>query len=108
MTTYLRPTAFVDAPFGFDGQVARLAGGLLWFSALEWIEDDGGARRVELVPVAGIEDRLARSPEAAAIWTRLTSPRPALRLGERVVRLDQPQVAGILNVTRQLFRWRCA
>jgi dihydropteroate synthase len=44
MTTYLRPTAFVDAPFGLDGQVARLAGGLLWFSAVEWIETQAGRR----------------------------------------------------------------
>ena len=32
---YLRPTAFVDAPFGHDGKVARLAGGMLWFGAVE-------------------------------------------------------------------------
>ena len=35
MTTrsLLRPTAFVDSPFGHDGKVARLAGGLNWFAA---------------------------------------------------------------------------
>ncbi len=104
MTTYLRPTGFVDAPFGFDGQVARLAGGMLWFSAVEWVETEG-ARRVsaELVPVAGIEARLAGSVQASAIWARLTSARAPLTLGERVVRLDQPQVVGILNVTPDSF-----
>ena len=104
MTTYLRPTGFVDAPFGHDGQVARLAGGMLWFSAVEWIETDV-ARRVsaELVPVAGLEARLAGSAEASAIWARLTSVRAPLTLGERVVRLDQPQVVGILNVTPDSF-----
>lgn len=103
MTIYLRPTGFVDAPFGLDGQVARLAGGLLWFSAVEWIEEEDGRRRVQLVPVASIEDRLARSPNAATIWSRLTTPRAPLRLGERVVRFDQPQVVGILNVTPDSF-----
>ena len=104
MTTYLRPTAFVDAPFGLDGQVARLAGGLLWFSAVEWIETEAG-RRVSssLVSVAEIDARLARSPEAAATWARLTGSRAPLTLGERVVRLDQPQVVGILNATPDSF-----
>jgi len=54
-----------------------------------------------LVPVQGIEDRL--DDESRAIWARLTSPRPPLQLGERVVRLDQPQVAGIINVTPDSF-----
>ncbi|MBV9883346.1 MAG: dihydropteroate synthase [Sphingomonadaceae bacterium] len=97
MRTYLRPTGFVDAPFGHDGKVARLAGGLQWFGAVELIGPEG----TELVPVQGIEDRL--DDESRAIWARLTSPRPPLQLGERVVRLDQPQVAGIINVTPDSF-----
>jgi len=53
---YLRPTAFVDAPFGRDGQVARLAGGLLWFSAYEVIAVEGGERIAErLVPIERLE-----------------------------------------------------
>ena len=97
---YLRPTAFVDAPFGLDGRVARLAGGLGWFSAVELI----GAGGTELVPVEGLEERLPQLGEAAqAAWANLIAPRPALELGERVVRLDQPQVVGILNVTPDSF-----
>src|SRR6185369_9831185 len=95
--TYLRPTGFVDAPFGHDGKVARLAGGLQWFGAVELIGPDGA----ELVPVAEIESRLDEQGRAA--WGSLTAPRPPLQLGERVVRLDQPQVAGILNVTPDSF-----
>ena len=41
-TLYARPTAFIDAPFGFDGQFARLAGGLQFFAAWEIIATDGG------------------------------------------------------------------
>jgi dihydropteroate synthase len=97
---YLRPTGFVDAPFGHDGKVARLAGGLLWFSAVEIVREDG----VELVPVEGFEARLAGLGEAAqTAWARLTAPRPPLQLGERIVRLDQPQVIGIVNVTPDSF-----
>jgi dihydropteroate synthase len=102
---YLRPTAFVDAPFGHDGKVARLAGGMLWFAAVERVAMDG-ARRVEaeLVPVERIEAMLpGLGAGAERAWRNLTSPRAPLRLGERVVRLDQPQVAGILNVTPDSF-----
>jgi len=94
---YLRPTGFVDAPFGHDGKVARLAGGLTWFGAVERIGPEG----TELLPVEGIEARLGEAE--LAIWARLTAPRPPLRLGERVIRLDQPQVAGIINVTPDSF-----
>jgi len=94
---YLRPTGFVDAPFGHDGKVARLAGGLQWFSAVEMI-GPGGA---ELVPVAGIEARLDEAGHAA--WARLKAMRAPLKLGERMIRLDQPQVVGIVNVTPDSF-----
>jgi dihydropteroate synthase len=102
MRTLLRPTAFVDSPFGHDNKVARLAGGLNWFSAVELLGIDG-SRRVssELVPVDGIGDRF--DEDMGAQWKALTSPRAAFQLGERTVRLDQPQVMGILNVTPDSF-----
>jgi dihydropteroate synthase len=94
---YLRPTAFVDAPFGLDGRVARLAGGMSWFSAVEIVRDDG----MQLVPVDRIEGALDEAGRTA--WRNLTTPRPPLVLGERKVALDQPQVVGILNVTPDSF-----
>ncbi|HEX3424333.1 MAG TPA: dihydropteroate synthase [Sphingomicrobium sp.] len=100
--TLLRPTAFVDSPFGHDGKVARLAGGLSWFAAVELIHVERDKRRsVELVPLEGIEQRF--DDDMAAQWQMLTSTRSALRLGERLVRLDQPQVMGIINVTPDSF-----
>ena len=97
---YLRPTGFVDAPFGHDGKVARLAGGLLWFSAMEIVGPSGA----ELVPLADIKDRLdALGPDAIAAWRNITAPRAPLTVGQRTVRLDQPQVAGIVNVTPDSF-----
>ena len=97
---YLRPTAFVDAPFGFDGQVARLGGGMLWFSAVEVLSRDGPAR---LVPVGSVDALLAEHPSAKPIWQRLIAPRPPLELGKRTLRFDQPAVMGILNVTPDSF-----
>ena len=98
MRTLIRPTGFVDSPFGHDGKVARLAGGLNWFAQVELIHDDG---KRELVPVEGIEARLDEA--MAADWARIISPRAALRLGERTIRLDQPQVMGIVNATPDSF-----
>jgi len=102
MRTLLRPTGFVDSPFGHDGKVARLAGGLNWFASVELIVVEGNERTAsELVPVEGVENRF--DDDMAAQWRALTAPRSALRLGERTVRLDQPQVMGIVNATPDSF-----
>ena len=94
---YLRPVHFVDAPMAYpDGAVARLAGGMQWFAAYEAVE--GGRRRV--VPVA---EAAALGERAAMLHARITAPRAPLQLGERVLRFDQPQVMGILNVTPDSF-----
>ncbi|WP_028970421.1 dihydropteroate synthase [Sphingomonas sp. URHD0057] len=102
MRTLLRPTGFVDSPFGHDGKVARLAGGLSWFAMVELIGIDGNRRvSAELLPVAEIEKRFDNDLERQ--WTTLTSAGAPLSLGERTVRLDQPQVMAILNVTPDSF-----
>jgi dihydropteroate synthase len=105
MRTLLRPTGFVDSPFGHDGKVARLAGGLNWFSAVEAIEWDGSRRvSTELVSVARIFETIDNMPaDTEVAWERLTSARPSLQLGARTIRLDQPQVMGIVNVTPDSF-----
>jgi dihydropteroate synthase len=100
--TLLRPTAFVDSPFGHDGKVARLAGGLNWFSAVELIQVDGNKRvSTELASVERIEGRF--DDDMAAQWKALTATRSPLKLGERTIRLDQPQVMGIVNATPDSF-----
>jgi dihydropteroate synthase len=96
--TLIRPTGFVDAPFGHDGKVARLAGGLNWFASVELIHDGGGR---ELVPVAGIEARF--DERQAADWARIIGSRAPLTLGARTIRIDQPQVMGIVNATPDSF-----
>jgi dihydropteroate synthase len=100
--TLIRPTAFVDAPFGHDGKVARLAGGLNFFAAVELLRIEGNRRvSTDLVPVDNIESRF--DDGLAAQWSSLTAPRQPMQLGDRTVRLDQPQVIGILNVTPDSF-----
>ncbi len=59
-----------------------------------------GSRR-NWSPVEGIESRF--DDDLARQWQALTSPRAPLQLGERTIRLDQPQVMGVLNVTPDSF-----
>ena len=73
-----------------------------WFAAVELLRIDGHKRvNAELVPVEGIEDRF--DDDMAAPWAALTSVRAPLQLDERTVRLDQPQVMGIVNATPDSF-----
>lgn len=100
--TLIRPTGFVDSPFGYDGQVARLAGGLNWFSAVELIAVEGNRRiSTELLPVENIQSRF--DDGMASQWAALIGPRAPLQLGQRTVRLDQPQVMAIVNATPDSF-----
>ncbi|WP_375292723.1 dihydropteroate synthase, partial [Sphingomonas melonis] len=97
MTLHLRPVQFVDTPVTqADGTVARLAGGLQWFAAYEVIEN-GAKRTVPVADIATLGDR------AQTLHAAITAPRPPLVLGDRTLRLDQPLVAGILNVTPDSF-----
>jgi dihydropteroate synthase len=106
---YLRPVAFVDAPFGYDDQAQRLGGGLTWFSAVEVIARIGSQRVTrQLVPV----ERLRSLQETLGpvhrsrfdeLWARLTAVRPPLVLGPRTLRFDAPTVMGILNLTPDSF-----
>jgi dihydropteroate synthase len=94
---HLRPVQFVDTPISHpDGAVARLAGGMQWFAAYELIEGSG-RRTVPVADIGTLGDR------AAALHAAITAPRPPLQLGERTLRLDQPLVAGILNITPDSF-----
>ena len=54
-----------------------------------------------LCPSKGIESRF--DEDMAAQWKALTAARAPLQLGERTVRLDQPQVMGIVNATPDSF-----
>ena len=106
---YLRPEQFVDSPVGRDGEVARIAGGLVWCAAYELIAVADGRRVVQAsVPVSRLPGLIANLPTAQAerlreLANRISAPRAAMTLGERVLRFDQPQVMGILNVTPDSF-----
>jgi len=72
------------------------------------ITRDGEVVQRDLVTPGDINaafERLPESlgPEAEAQWAGLTTAHPPLQLGERTIRLDQPQIMGILNVTPDSF-----
>ncbi len=107
---YLRPIWFADTPVGLeDGACRRLAGGLIWFQAVEarWIGTDGSVGKVQ-VPLPMFDQWQARLPDAlgvraATLMEGFAATRPAVTLGERVLRFDTPQVMGILNMTPDSF-----
>ena len=94
---HLRPVQFVDTPAAHaDVAVARLAGGMQWFAGYE-VLDRGRRHTVPVDEIASLGER------AATLHARVTAPRLAWQLGPRTLRFDQPQVAGILNVTPDSF-----
>jgi dihydropteroate synthase len=102
---YCQPACFVDRPHGLDGRVARIGDGMLWFAAwLIAVRDGTGKAREALVPVEAMADWIAALPDALAERAALqvaavSAPRPTLDLKGRTVRLAEPQIFGILNMT---------
>jgi dihydropteroate synthase len=106
---YLRPIAFADSPQSEEGEAVRLAGGMVYASRFALIVREGG--RVvsrERFAVADAAEALAKLPDDLAAqgeeqWGNLRLAHPPLPCGARTIRLDQPQVMGILNLTPDSF-----
>lgn len=105
MTCYLRPIALCESPQSEEGEALRLAGGLVYASRFALIERKDGkvvSRRRYSVPE--LRDALPGLPDdVRAQWDNLQRKHPPLQCGARTIRLDQPQVMGILNVTPDSF-----
>ena len=102
---YLRPIALADSPQSEEGEALRLAGGLVYASRFALIERQGGkvsARtRYSLPELRAVLPGLP--PAVQAQFDNLQRVQAPLQCGARTVRLDQPQVVGILNVTPDSF-----
>lgn len=98
---YLRPIAMADSPQSEDGETVRLGGSLVYASRFALIVRRGGeivSRQRLSVPDMG------DLPDAAQDqWAALRQTHAPLQCGGRTIRLDQPQVMGILNVTPDSF-----
>lgn len=106
---YLQPACFVERPHGLDGRTARIGDGLLWFTGWQFaIRDPAGQRRDALVQVADMAQWLDAMPadvahRADAQIRGVSQVHAPLTLGGRTVRLNEPQIMGILNVTPDSF-----
>ncbi|MXO74501.1 dihydropteroate synthase [Altererythrobacter aerius] len=106
---YLVPIGLAASPQAEDGDAVRLASGLVFahrFAAI--VRRDGRVvGRHPFTPRTAAET-FARLPsglgdDAEEQWAGLRTAHPPLQMGDRTIRLDQPQVAGILNVTPDSF-----
>ena len=106
---YIQPLTTVSGPQAVEGEAVRLAGGMVYareFAVM--LRRDGAVIERHVATKSTIDDVLAGLPEevgaeAEAQWGNLRMAHPALELGARTIRLDQPQVMGILNVTPDSF-----
>jgi dihydropteroate synthase len=106
---YIRPIALAESPQSEGGDAIRLGGSLVWASRFALIVRREGkvvARQRLFAPempaaIAALPAALAA--EAQAQWADLRRVHPPLPCGPRVLRLDQPLVMGILNVTPDSF-----
>ena len=106
---YIRPIGFAASPQSEEGEAIRLAGGLVYATRFALIRREGSrivAR--ERVAVPDMAAALARLPGSLAAegerqWAALGMAHPPLVCGARTIRLDQPQVMGILNLTPDSF-----
>jgi len=102
---YLRPIALAESPQSEEGGALRLAGGLTYASRFAVIARAGGkiiSRELYSVPElrAVLPDL---SHDLQAQFANLQRAHAPLECGARTVRLDQPQVMGILNMTPDSF-----
>jgi dihydropteroate synthase len=102
---YIRPIALAESPQSEEGDAIRLAGGLTYASRFAVLVREGskivsrkryGARELEAA-LPGLP------ADAAEQWANLKRTPAPLELGPRTIRLDQPQIMGILNVTPDSF-----
>lgn len=105
---YCRPACFVDRPHELDDACLRVADTMVWFAAWHISLRDGLTVQSAIIPVPELADWIAAMPDALASAASaqlgvVARPRGALQLGERTVRLTEPQLMGILNVTPDSF-----
>ncbi|MPS70686.1 MAG: dihydropteroate synthase [Novosphingobium sp.] len=113
-TVYIRPIAFADSPQSEEGEAIRLGGSMAWASRFALIVRENGrvlsrarfGAEQAAAALAGLPAELGASAELQ--WANLRKVHAPLQLplksgGVRTIRLEQPQIAGILNMTPDSF-----
>ena len=101
----VHPVATALSPQALEGQAIRLGGSLVYASRFAAVVRDG-ANVIERHLFGAREAMATLAPlgrEAEEQWANLAKQHKPLALGERMIRLDQPQIMGILNVTPDSF-----
>jgi len=106
---YIRPIALAESPQSEEGEAVRLGGAMVWASRFALILREGGkvVQRIR-ANAADMASAMGALPadlgaEAEAQWANLRKVHAPLQCGGRTIRLDQPQVMGILNMTPDSF-----
>lgn len=106
---YIRPIGFAASPQSENGNAVRLAGGMAYAHRFAvTIREDGEVTRRDVVAADEMAQALGRLPDALGAeaelqWSNLRMAHLPITCGDRVIRLDQPQIMGILNVTPDSF-----
>lgn len=108
-SAYIHPLTFVAAPHTVAGEAIRLGGSMIYARefALVVRGSEGVAERITGTPrqieraIASLAGPLAE--DAAMQWINLAKVHQPLQLGPRTIRLDQPQIMGVLNATPDSF-----
>lgn len=108
-TIYIQPIALTVSPQNVDGDAIRLGGSMVYAHRFAvTVRSEGtvvsraicGARDMASV-LENVPQDLA--DEAALQWANLGIAHAPIQCGERTIRLEQPQIMGILNVTPDSF-----
>ncbi len=110
---YLHPVGLSSGPqtesTGAGPGAIRLAGSMVYASRFALVvRESGKVTHRRVFALAEADEALAEpdgvlSAEAERQWANLQRVHAPLQLGERTVRLDQPQIMGVLNVTPDSF-----
>ncbi len=108
MTYYVRPLHFIDSPQSYKGKSLRLAGALIWFTAVEIFAKKNNIIDREIVPLDDWDDHITKynghiQQRLNLLYSNLISERKPIKMGDKILRLDQPQVMAILNITPDSF-----
>lgn len=108
-SVYIQPLTLVPSPQAAGGDAVRLAGGMVFAREFALIvRQEGRVVQRDLLTPSAMAAAIERLPaplarEAAAQWSGLQRAHSPLQFGQRALRLDEPQVMGILNVTPDSF-----
>ena len=106
---YIRPIALADSPQTEEGDAVRLGGAMVWASRFALIvREDGRVVSRTRVSASQLPSALGTLPAdlgaaAETQWANLRKVHSAIQCGARTIRLEQPQVMGILNMTPDSF-----